>query len=95
MLGHRGDGAALSGGPMPDVTWFAGATLNYARNALRVASTDPARTAVTYESEAGRHGRLSYGDLAARVAAVATGLRALGVGPATGWPATCPTLPRH
>jgi acetoacetyl-CoA synthetase len=80
VLGQRGDGPARGGGPMPDVTWFAGATLNYASNALRAASTDPARTAVTYESEAGRHGRLSYGDLAARVAAVATGLRALGVG---------------
>ena len=36
-LGERGDGPVLTGGQMPDVTWFPGATLNYARNALRTA----------------------------------------------------------
>ena len=35
VLGDRGDGPALAGEGMPDVRWFAGATLNYARNALR------------------------------------------------------------
>ena len=79
MLGHRGDGPVLAGGPMPDVTWFAGATLNYARNALRTAGTRPGRTAVIYRSEAGRSGTLSYGELAAEVARVRAGLRALGV----------------
>src|ERR1019366_5195758 len=33
VLGARGDGRVLAGGPMPDVTWFDGTTLNYARNA--------------------------------------------------------------
>ena len=37
VLGHRGDGPVLTGGPMPDTQWFPGATLNYARNALRAA----------------------------------------------------------
>ncbi|MDQ2875213.1 MAG: acetoacetate--CoA ligase, partial [Actinomycetota bacterium] len=59
VLGQRGDGPPLSGGPMPDVTWFAGTTVNYARNALRHAGSDPTRTAVIFESEAGRAGRLS------------------------------------
>jgi acetoacetyl-CoA synthetase len=80
VLGQRGDGPPLSGGPMPDVTWFAGATLNYARNALRHAEADPGRTAVVFESEAGRAGRLSYAELAGQVARVAAGLRSLGVG---------------
>ncbi|HEY3982034.1 MAG TPA: acetoacetate--CoA ligase [Streptosporangiaceae bacterium] len=80
VLGQRGDGPALAGGPMPEVTWFAGATVNYARNALRRAQSDPGATAVIYESDTGRAGQLSYGELAAQVARVRAGLRALGVG---------------
>jgi acetoacetyl-CoA synthetase len=79
VLGERGDGPVLSGGPMPDVSWFAGTTLNYARNALRTASTEPDRTAVIYRSEAGRNGTLSYGELDLEVARVREALRALGV----------------
>jgi acetoacetyl-CoA synthetase len=80
VLGQRGAGPALRGGPMPDVTWFGGATVNYARNALRRAQSDPGATAVSYESDTGRAGRLSYAELAAQVARVRAGLRALGVG---------------
>ncbi|HEY2285213.1 MAG TPA: acetoacetate--CoA ligase [Streptosporangiaceae bacterium] len=80
VLGARGAGPALAGGPMPDVTWFAGTTLNYARNALRHAQSDPGATAVSYTSDAGRAGRLTYGELAAEVARVRCGLRDLGVG---------------
>jgi acetoacetyl-CoA synthetase len=79
ILGERGDGPVLSGGTMPDITWFPGATLNYAQNALRTAATDPARIAVIARDEAGGQSALSYGELAAEVARVATGLRALGV----------------
>jgi acetoacetyl-CoA synthetase len=79
VLGELGDGPVLAGGPMPDVRWFGGATLNYARNALRTAATQPGRTAVIYRSEAGRSGTLSHGELAAEVARVRAGLRALGV----------------
>ena len=35
VLGDRGDGPALVGETMPGVHWFPGATLSYARNALR------------------------------------------------------------
>jgi acetoacetyl-CoA synthetase len=79
ILGDRGDGPVLSGTTMPDVAWFPGATLNYARNALRTAATDPARIAVIACDEAGNRATLSYGDLAAEVARVRTGLKALGV----------------
>jgi acetoacetyl-CoA synthetase len=79
VLGSRGEGPVLSGGPMPDVTWFAGTTLNYARNALRTAQTDPGRTAVIYRAESGRSGTLSYAGLAAEVTRVRAALRALGV----------------
>jgi len=79
VLGTRGSGPVLAG-KMPEVGWFAGSTVNYARNALHRAGVDPARTAVIYSSEAGRDGRISYGDLASRVAEVRAGLQSLGVG---------------
>ena len=79
VLGDRGDGPVLAGDTMPDVRWFPGATLNYARNALRAAWTDPDRTAVIFDSERSRGGSLTYAQLAAEVARVARGLRALGV----------------
>jgi acetoacetyl-CoA synthetase len=79
VLGERGDGPALSGGPMPDVSWFPAATLNYARNALRTASSDPGRTAVIYRAETGQRGTLSYGELAVQVARTRAALSALGV----------------
>ena len=81
VLGDRGDGPVLSGGPMPAVRWFDGATLNYARNALRTAWTDPDRTALIAVGESERRAPqvLSYADLASEVGRVARGLRSLGV----------------
>ena len=51
VLGDRGDGPALTGTTMPDMHWFPDATLNYARNALRTAWTDPDRPAIIAVSE--------------------------------------------
>jgi acetoacetyl-CoA synthetase len=78
VLGERGDGPVLAGGPMPGASWFPGATLNYARNALRTALTDPARIAVVARDEEGG-ATLTYAELAAEVARVRAGLVALGV----------------
>jgi acetoacetyl-CoA synthetase len=80
VLGERGEGPWLSGGQMPDVTWFGGTTINYARNMLRHAHSAPERTAVVYDSEAGRAGQISYAELERQVARVQAGLAALGVG---------------
>ncbi len=95
VLGHRGDGPALVGHVMPDVRWFEDATLNYARNALRTAWTDPDRTAIVFDSERGRAGSLSYAQLAAEVRGwpVACGRWASVV--ATGWRRCCRTCRRR
>ena len=79
VLGHRGPGPVLTGEVMPDFQWFTGSTLNYARNALRTAWTDPDRTAIIFDAERTRAGRLSYAQLAHEVARVGRGLRGLGV----------------
>ncbi|HEY0539676.1 MAG TPA: acetoacetate--CoA ligase, partial [Actinoallomurus sp.] len=90
VLGERGDGPvregapedwglpAASGAEMPGVRWFPGATLNYARNALRQ-GRDQDVTAVVFRSEGGTERTLTYGELAAQVAEVRAGLSELGV----------------
>jgi acetoacetyl-CoA synthetase len=93
VLGERGEGPVLTGGPMPGVTWFAGATLNYARNALRTALTDPARIAVIGRDEEGELATLTYAELAAEVARVRAGLAALGVARGDRVAAFLPNIP--
>ncbi len=79
VLGERGSGPVLMG-QMPAARWFEGSTLNYARNALRRAQSDPDGIAVRYSAETGRSGQLSYGELSREVARVRAGLQSLGVG---------------
>jgi len=93
VLGRRGDGPVLSGGPMPDVHWFEGTTLNYARNALRTARTQPRETAVVFRSESGHGITLSYFELEAEVARVRAGLQGLGVAKGDRVAAYLPNIP--
>ena len=61
--------------------WFPGATLNYARNALRTAVSRPRPTAAIIAcAEDGAPRTLTYGELAAEVARVRAALRGLGRG---------------
>ncbi len=96
VLGERGDGPVREGpeggARMPGVRWFPGATLNYARNALRP-DHDPDATAVIARSETRNPSTLTYGELAARVAEVRAGLRALGVGRGDRVAAYVPNIP--
>src|SRR5712671_6553745 len=92
VLGQRGDGPALSG-QLPGATWFAGATLNYARNALRTARTDPGRVAIIACAEDAPPRTVTYGELAAEVGRVRGALRALGVGQGDRVAAFLPNIP--
>ena len=93
VLGRRGDGPVLAGGPMPDTQWFPGATLNYARNALRAAVSDPGAAAVIACAEDGAQRTLTYGELAAEVARVRDALRVLGVAKGDRVAAFLPNVP--
>ena len=92
VLGQRGDGPALSG-QLPGASWFPGATLNYARNALRTARTDPGRVAIIACAEDAPPRTFTYGELAAEVGRVRGALRALGVGQGDRVAAFLPNIP--
>jgi acetoacetyl-CoA synthetase len=62
---------------MPGAAWFAGSRLNYAEHVF--AGKDDAEVAILHASELRELEQLSWGELRAQVAAVAAGLRALGV----------------
>jgi acetoacetyl-CoA synthetase len=61
---------------MPGAKWFSGAELNFAEHALRRRDDHPA---VLFQAEDELLRTLTYAQLSERVAAVATGLRRLGV----------------
>src|ERR1700734_3216060 len=92
VLGQRGDGPALTG-QLPQPTWFPGATLTYARNALRTARTDPGRVAIIACAEDAPPRTYTYGELAAAVGRVRGALRALGVGQGDRVAAFLPNVP--
>ncbi len=76
----RADGdpsPVLASREMPGAEWFPNTRLNYAEHAF--AGRDDADTAILHSSELGELGELSWGELRAQVAAVAAGLRELGV----------------
>jgi acetoacetyl-CoA synthetase len=68
----------LSQREMPGARWFEGARLNYAENML-LRDRDPEAVAVLHESELRPLKELTWGELSRQVAAVAEGLRSLGV----------------
>ena len=77
---------------MPGARWFSGAELNYAENML-MRDRDPDAVAVLHASELREQGELTWGELTAQVAAMAAGLRALGVGRGDRVVAYMPNIP--
>jgi acetoacetyl-CoA synthetase len=76
---------------MPGARWFPGTSLNYAEHVF--AGKDPSETAILHASELRELSELSWGELRERVAAVAGGLRSLGVGPGDRVVAYLPNIP--
>jgi acetoacetyl-CoA synthetase len=82
----------LSSREMPGASWFEGARLNYAENML-ARERDPDATAVLHASELRALQELSWGELSEQVAALAEGLRSLGVGRGDRVAAYMPNIP--
>jgi acetoacetyl-CoA synthetase len=76
---------------MPGAEWFAGSRLNYAEHVF--AGKDDAEPAILHASELRDLEQLSWGELRAQVAAVAAGLRGLGVEPGDRVVAYMPNIP--
>ncbi len=100
VLADRGsEGAPIDQRQMPGARWFEGAELNYAENMLArgheggPGGRDPAQVAVLHTSELRPLRELTWGELSAQVAAVAGGLRALGVGRGDRVVAYLPNIP--
>jgi acetoacetyl-CoA synthetase len=89
---HR---AVLEGGPMPDVHWFPGAQVNYARQVLRHAGPAHAagQPAIVSEDERGRVRVLTWPELQRQIAALAVALQDMGVQPGDRVAAYLPNVP--
>ncbi len=75
-VGGPAPSPALAERRMPGARWFPGATVNHAELSLRRHDDHPA---LLFGNEAGELGTIGYAELGRRVAAVAAGLRRLGV----------------
>ena len=94
FFGVQADGGydrVLGSREMPGAEWFAGASLNYAEHVF--AGKEESATAILHASELRDLAELSWGELRAQVAAVAAGLRGLGVGRGDRVVAYLPNIP--
>jgi acetoacetyl-CoA synthetase len=94
FFGVQADGGyerVLGDRTMPGAEWFAGTSLNYAEHVF--AGKDDAEAAILHASELRELDELSWGELRRQVAAVAAGLRALGVGRGDRVVAYMPNIP--
>ncbi len=78
---------------MPGAEWFPGAELNYAEHVLRHAADRQDGPAILHQSEARSLGEVSWGELQERTAALASGLREMGVGRGDRVAAYLPNVP--
>jgi acetoacetyl-CoA synthetase len=76
---------------MPGAEWFPGTHVNYAEHLFR--DRDPERPAIVHASELREQDEWTWGDLREQTAAIAGGLRALGVGPGDRVAAYMPNIP--
>jgi acetoacetyl-CoA synthetase len=81
---------------MPGAKWFEGSTLNYAEHALRFAKQSGAATkpAIVFQSELVERAEVSWGELNAKVGALAATLKRLGVAKGDRVVAYLPNIPQ-
>ena len=91
VIASRPYDRVLGSRAMPGAEWFPGARLNYAEHALRARNPDD--VAIWHSSEVRPLATVTRGELRAEVAAIAGGLRALGVGPGDRVAAYLPNIP--
>jgi acetoacetyl-CoA synthetase len=84
-------GSVLSSHEMPGARWFEGTSLNYAERAF--ADKDDGQVAILHASELRELEQLTWAELREQVAAVAAGLRSLGVEPGDRVVAYLPNIP--
>jgi acetoacetyl-CoA synthetase len=89
---HNAYTEVLQNRKMPGANWFVGARLNYAEHALSRRDDHPA---VIFQSEASEQRIITYRDLYRQVAAIAGGLRALGVKKGDRVVAVLPNIPEN
>src|SRR5205807_9880772 len=83
--------AVLGDRSMPGAEWFPGARLSYAEHILR--DKDPDTLALHHASELRPLGEWTWGELRSQTAAIAAGLRSLGVGAGDRVAAYMPNIP--
>jgi acetoacetyl-CoA synthetase len=83
--------AVLGSASMPGASWFPGATLSYAEHVFR--GKDPGAVALRHASESRPLGEWTWERLRAETAAIAAGLRDLGVGSGDRVAAYMPNIP--
>jgi acetoacetyl-CoA synthetase len=88
---ERGYDAVLGRREMPGAEWFPGARLSYAQHVFRGKRDE--RVAIRHASELRELDAWTWGELRVRTAALAAGLRELGVGPGDRVAAYLPNLP--
>lgn len=90
IIHHTPYTEVMSADPMPHTKWFSGSTLNYAEHIFRNRTQDQA--ALIFQNETGRS-ELNWNELAQKVAAVQSYLRAKGVGKGDRVAAYLPNIP--
>jgi acetoacetyl-CoA synthetase len=78
---------------MPGAEWFPGAELNYAEHVFRHAADRLDETAILHQSEVRSLGEVSWDELQEKTAALAAGLREMGVGRGDRVAAYLPNIP--
>ena len=86
-----GGSRVLGDRSMPGAEWFPGARLSYAEHIFR--GKDPSAVAVRHASELRGIDSWTWAELRSQTAAIASGLRALGVGPGDRVAAYMPNIP--